>query len=83
MIAIMLANASERGRLIQIPASPKIGGSMKRAGRSTINCRERERTIALDGILMLWKKLEITIERAATGKQLTAMRIPFADICTN
>ena len=56
---------------------------MKRAGSSTINCRERERNIALDGILMLWKKLEITIERAATGKQLTAMRIPFADICTS
>ena len=64
---MMQAAKSEAGKLNQIPFKPKNSGRINKHGSKKINCRLKDRKIALAAIPMLWKKLDVTIWKPTRG----------------
>lgn len=65
---------------IQTPSVPRCGGKTRSSGMRNSICRVRERKIALCGLPIYWKKLEVTIWNPTIGKTHNTIRSPSAAV---
>ena len=74
--ATTVAMASATGILIQTPTVPKKFGKINSEGIKNSNCRVNDKKIAFFAIPMDWKKLDVTIWKPTTGKNINTIRNP-------